>query len=363
MTIYVGSLEYSPVYKSLCCAFGKACEEEGYSVKYLFSYEYEWMLSEEIREKTVFIGHSRSISSMLKDTLILKNRRMIEKIFLEDKPTHIYMQNYHLLNHYIAKMCKKHSCRFIHHAHEPYVKNKRAHGGLQQYWLRLDEYMNKKLLEDADVAIVSSIEASRLFDERFPWFQGKKVEVPLLFEDLGEDINTSSNRKYISFMGPPVPAKGPETLSKIVDCASKRILSWSFLLISRSQVDNPIFHNKSNLKVFYKKRISDEEFGGLIRSSFVVLAPYTRETQSAGILVSYMYGTPVVSSNVGGLPEFVKTGETGCVVDVNAPVEKWIEGITYTLDNFQIMSLNSRRYFAENYSGKNWKKYLNAVLV
>jgi glycosyltransferase involved in cell wall biosynthesis len=31
-----------------------------------------------------------------------------------------------------------------------------------------------------------------------------------------------------------------------------------------------------------------------------------------------MYGTPVVSSNVGGLPEFVHHKETGYLVDLNA---------------------------------------------
>ena len=29
MTICVGSLKYSPVFKSHCCAFGRACEEKG----------------------------------------------------------------------------------------------------------------------------------------------------------------------------------------------------------------------------------------------------------------------------------------------------------------------------------------------
>ena len=223
--------------------------------------------------------------------------------------------------------------------------------------------MGKNLLKDTDVTIVSSIEASRLFDERYPWFRGKKVEVPLLFEDLGEDVDIVSNRKYLSFIGPPVPAKGPEIFLKIVDCASKRNLFWPFLLISRSQVDDPIFHNRSNLMIFHKNRISDEEFGDLIRTSFVVLAPYKRETQSAGILVSYMYGTPVVSSNVGGLPEFVTSGETGYIVNMDASVEDWIEAISYTLENFHRMSVNCRRYFVETFSGKNWKKYLSAVLA
>ncbi len=359
--IYVGSLEYSPVYKSLCCAFGKACEEEGYSVRYLFSHEYAWLLDKNVREKTVFIGHSRSISSMLRDTLSLANRRKIQTIFLRDKPSHFYMHNYHLLNNLIAGLSRKHGCHFICHVHEPYVKNKKAHGGFQRYWLYLSEYMEKRLLENTDVAIVSSTEASRIFDERYNWFRGKKVEVPLLFEDIN-DVCTQNKRKYVSFIGPPVPAKGPKIFLKILDYSAKHNLNWSFLLISRSRIDDPLFKNRENLEIFYNSG-SDIEFRGLIGNSYLVLAPYTRETQSAGILMSYMCGTPVVSSNVGGLPEFVATGETGCLVDVNAPVEKWIEGISYTFKNFQKMSVKSRQYFVTNFSGKNWKKYFNDILV
>lgn len=357
--IYVGSLQYSPVYKSLCCAFGKACEEAGYSVRYLFSHEYEWLLDNDIREKTVFIGHSLSISSMVKDSLSLQNKRKIEKIFLKDKPSHFYMQNYHMLNHYIAKLSAKYNCRFIFHVHEPYVKNKKAHGGFQQYWLYISEYMENKLLENTIVAIVSSVEASKLFDVRYPKFKGKKVEIPLLFEDLCND--NLAKRQYISFIGPPVLAKGPEIFLKILDFALENNLPWTFLLISRTKIDDPKFNNRRNLEIYYNSGL-DKEFASLLRNSYAVLAPYTRETQSAGILMSYMNGTPVVSSNVGGMPEFVLSGETGCLVDVCAPVEKWVEGINFVITNFQRMSIASRKYFTDSFSGNNWKRYLEAVL-
>lgn len=358
--IYVGSLQYSPVYKSLCCAFGKACEEAGYSVRYLFSHEYEWLLDNDTREKAVFIGHSRGISSMLKDSLSSQNKRKIKQIFLKDKPSYFYMQNYHLLNHYIAKLGAKYNCRFIFHSHEPYVKNKKAHGGFQQFWLYINEYMENRLLKNTRIVIVSSIEASKLFDERYPKFKGKKVEVPLLFEDIG-DNNLANERKYISFIGPPVPAKGPEIFLKILDFSLDNNLPWSFLLISRCKITDSLFNDKKNLKIYYNSG-SDKEFGFLLKSSYAVLAPYTRETQSAAVLMSYMNGTPVVSSNVGGMPEFVISGETGYLVDVLSPVEKWIEGISYVMNNFQKMSLASRNYFVENFSGKNWRKYLEAIL-
>ena len=335
----------------------------GYQVKYLFSYDYEWMLPQSVKEKTVFIGHSKNISSMIMDCLDFKNIRLINRVFSEDKPSHVYIQNYHMLNHFVLKACKKNGGKFIYHAHEPRVENKRAHGGSQQYWLYLNEFMEARLLRKTDIAMISSREGSRLFNKAYPWFKGKKVEIPLMYEDLGENTGLPNIQSYITFVGPPVPAKGPEIFLKIVDYARKSNPDWSFLLISREEVKDARFLNKRNLSIFYKKKISDEEYGALMRKSCTVLTPYKRETQSSVILVSYMYGTPVVSSNVGGLPEFVNIGDTGYIVDLNAPVEEWIKAISQTQKNAQIMRVYSRRYFDENFSGKNWKKYLKATLA
>ena len=363
MTIYVGSLKYSPVFKSHCCAFGKACEEEGYEVKYLFSYEYEWMLHNEIKEKTIFIGHSVNITSMIFDTFSFKNKEKLKKEILKNKPSHIYMFNYHLLNHYIAKLSKECNSIFIYHVHEPYVQDKKAHGGLQQYWLHLFEYMQEKLLENTDIAIVSSKEASRLFDMRYLNFTGKKVLIPLMYEDLGDPNPSLKDREYITFVGPPVPAKNPEKFLEIVKYSNDNNLNFKFLLISRLKVKDPRFLKQKNLKIFFKERISDEEFGNLIKKSLVVITPYKRETQSSVILTSYMYGTPVVSSNTGGLPEFVIHKETGYLLDVNARAEEWIKGINYVRENFPRLSKNCRKYFVENFSGRNWHKYLDLILL
>jgi glycosyltransferase involved in cell wall biosynthesis len=223
--------------------------------------------------------------------------------------------------------------------------------------------MEGNLLQNTNIAIVSSKEGSRLFDFRYPWFHGEKIEVPLIYENLEKELNPIERRKYITFVGPPVPAKGPDIFLRIVENATKYKLDYPFLLISRLQVNDPSFRNKDNLTIFHQKRISDEEFGVLIRNSLVVLTPYKRETQSSVILVSYMYGTPVVSSNVGGLPEFVIHKKTGYLVDNNSSVEEWINGINYVIGNFQEISANCKRYFIENYSGKNWKKYINMILI
>jgi len=363
MTVYVGSLTYRPVFKSLCCAFGKECERQGYPVKYLFSKYYEWRLSEEIRKKTTFIGNTTDIVSMMIDTLNFKCREKIRKIFTEDTPTHIYMHNYHRLNHLIAGLSKKYGSYFIQQVHEPYTENKRAHGRIDQYLIYLAEHFQGKLLEKTDIAVVSSTMASSLFNKRYRNFSGKKKLIPLLFEDLGGSIGRRQNRKYVTFVGPPVPAKGPETFLEIVDYSIKSGLNLNFLLISDSKVRDSRFYNKSNLKLFYKPKIIEEELGKLIRKSIAVLTPYKRETQSSVIPVSYMYGTPVVSSNTGGLGEFVSHKKTGYLVDKCASIDEWIEGIDYIQKNFSRMTTICRNYFVQNFSGERWGKYLDELLI
>ena len=99
-----------------------------------------------------------------------------------------------------------------------------------------------------------------------------------------------------------------------------------------------------------------------MKNSIAVLTPYKRETQSSVILVSYMYGTPIISSNVGGLPEFVSEGKTGYLLDADSEPEKWIEAIHSVEKNFPSMSKNCREYFVKYFSGRNWEKYLSVVL-
>jgi len=363
LTIFTGSLQYSPVYKTHSCAFGKECEKKGYSVKYLFSKAYEWMLPEEIKEKTIFIGNSTNKMSMFKAFLSPECRNKLKEAFNENHPCYVYLHNYNLLNHYVAHLCKQYGAKLIYHVHEPYVRNKKAHGKKNHYTLYLFEYMQSILLKKTDVAIVSSDMASQLFDERFPSFNGKKIKIPLMYEDLAETIIGEKIRHYITFVGPPVPAKGPQTFLAIVDSAAKKKLDLNFILISRLKITDSQYLNKRNLEIFHKNRISDEEFGRIIQESYVVLTPYKRETQSSVMLVSYMYGTPVASSKIGGLPEFVSHKKTGYLLDKDASIDEWIEGINYIKENFSYISLNCRKYFVDNFSGKNWQKYLNNILV
>ena len=101
--ILIGSLQYSPIFKSHCFALGNQCEKHGYSVKYLLSSEYKWMLNEREIGKTKFIANSKDIPSAICDGLNYKYRLELKQLISDFKPNYIYFHNYHpFFNYYIA---------------------------------------------------------------------------------------------------------------------------------------------------------------------------------------------------------------------------------------------------------------------
>jgi glycosyltransferase involved in cell wall biosynthesis len=354
--ILIGSLQYSPIFKSHCFALGNQCEIYGYSVKYLLSSEYKWMLSENEIDKTKFIANSKDIPSAICDGLNFKHKLDLKQFISDFKPNYIYLHNYHpFLNHYIAKQARKMGITFIQHVHEPYVEDKKIYRGIKRYWLYLFEFMQGQLLKKTDIAVISSKRALYLFNKRYSNFRGKKLSIPLMYEDLGDSVSPL-DRKYILFVGPPVPAKSPETFLDLADYSIEHNLGLNFLLITRKDINNDRYL-KDNVIIFYKDRISDEEIGYYQKRSLMAITPYTVATQSSVVLTSFMYGTPVISTDIGGLKEVITHLKTGYLISKDSSIKEWANGIEFIKTNLKYLSANCRDYFVANFSERNWPKY------
>ena len=357
--LWVCSLQYSPIYKSHCCALGRQAEKNGYRIRYLFSNAYSWMLSDDIREKTVFIGNSVGILSSVSDGFGISIRSKLKDLIKKEKPDYVYFYNFHpFLNYYIASLVKKYNCTFIQHVQEPYVEEKQVYRGTQQFWLNWFEYLQEQLLKKTDIAIVSSERSHFLFLKRYPFFSGKLLTIPLMYEDQATNPDGGIlKRRYITFIGPPVPAKGTDIFLQIVRNSHEKKFPYQFQLITRKLITDEKFFHYPNLQITYQEKISDEEMGNHLRQSLMVVTPYLVATQSSVVLTSFMFGTPALSSNVGGLPEFVSHRKTGYILAPTDPIDDWIGGIIYIFDNFNQMSDECKKFFIENFSERNWPKY------
>ena len=65
--------------------------------------------------------------------------------------------------------------------------------------------------------------------------------------------------------------------------------------------------------------VPDEAVEDYFLAADLVVLPYVSATQSGIVQIAYNYDRPVVTTNVGGLPEVVLEGETGFLVPPNDP--------------------------------------------
>ena len=69
----------------------------------------------------------------------------------------------------------------------------------------------------------------------------------------------------------------------------------------------------------YDRYLNDEEVRQLFAAADVCVLPYRSATQSGVIPVAYAASCPVITTKVGGLPEFVAEGESGYTVPSEDP--------------------------------------------
>jgi D-inositol-3-phosphate glycosyltransferase len=65
--------------------------------------------------------------------------------------------------------------------------------------------------------------------------------------------------------------------------------------------------------------IANEEVAGIFSAADALVLPYRSATQSGITQIAYVFGTPVIATTVGGLPEVVTDGETGILVPPEDP--------------------------------------------
>ncbi len=91
----------------------------------------------------------------------------------------------------------------------------------------------------------------------------------------------------------------------------------------------------------------------------VVVLPYKSATQSGIVQIANNFDKPMISTNVGGLPEVIADGKTGYLVEKENP-QKLAEAILkYYNQNKEAEFVNNIRNEAEKYS---WGEFVNEMM-
>jgi glycosyltransferase involved in cell wall biosynthesis len=142
---------------------------------------------------------------------------------------------------------------------------------------------------------------------------------PFTREQARKHFNLNAKDKVILFFGYIRRYKGLHHLLDAMPLVLKQV-KVKLLIAGEFYDDEQQYReqiNKLGLNDFvavHGDYIPNEQVGLFYHAADVVVLPYISATQSGIIQIAYNYDKPVITTDVGGLPEVVEEGKTGFIV-------------------------------------------------
>ena len=120
----------------------------------------------------------------------------------------------------------------------------------------------------------------------------------------------------ILFFGRIWPYKGLDYLIRAEPLVTAEVPEATFAIAGEGEDFEPYRSLMTHPDRFDVRNefIGEAESAELFTRASIVALPYVEASQSGVVPLAYLYGKPVVATNVGGLPEFVEDGRTGLIV-------------------------------------------------
>ncbi|KKQ86155.1 MAG: Glycosyl transferase group 1 [Candidatus Woesebacteria bacterium GW2011_GWB1_38_8] len=178
-------------------------------------------------------------------------------------------------------------------------------------------------------------------------------------------IGKNNKKNIILTIGHLVGYKNPQLWLRVAErvlAIDKRIkFIWAGDGDLLQEMRRKVKNRKLNRVEFigYQENVSE-----LYRNSIIYFQPSTTESHGIAVVEAMSYALPCVVSNRGGLPESVKDGANGYVVDVNDP-DLYAEKIITLFKNKKLrerMGKASRDIFFKNFSYKIWYRKMKKLI-
>lgn len=130
-----------------------------------------------------------------------------------------------------------------------------------------------------------------------------------------QDMTTVPEQKYILFAGKISKYKGVEYLLEAMKKVHDTFPDIKLVVAGGGKYHFDISEYAALPYIDIRNRfIPDEELVALMKKTQFMVCPYTDATQSGVIMSSFTFGTPVIATRVGGLPEMLGNGKYGMLV-------------------------------------------------
>lgn len=278
------------------------------------------------------------------------------------------------VNHIVAARLESKGKRIMYLYHEPwdgllsYLKE-----GIGQTVKAIGaHYFSTKVLKLSNAVLVPSKYALDLYLKKDFKLNKNVFVVPLLFDDENKKEIDVSEKKYFSYIGHAVKGHAFDLFIDFMKYSYMQKLDIKFSIATRTDLKKLIDDDKILTKMIYEgklivshgKPLKNCEINEFYRNSFCVWNIYRRSTQSGVLPKAFMFGTPVISSNIGSFPEFVKDGYNGYLITSHEKIDfkGILEKILYIRENIEVLSKGCRETFLRIFYYKANVKALEQIL-
>jgi len=129
-----------------------------------------------------------------------------------------------------------------------------------------------------------------------------------------------TSKKVVLFFGYIRPYKGLDNLIRAFKDIQSQHPDTTLLIVGECYEDKSKYtdliasEGLTESTVFVSEYVPNEDVERYFLAADVVCLPYNSATQSGIIMMAYGHRRPIVTTNVGGLAEFVREGKTGYIV-------------------------------------------------
>ena len=223
-------------------------------------------------------------------------------------------------------------------------------------------FINKQFYRRVDRFILLSPESVKTFSRLYPTYKGRTVMMTLgahlpEVEEM-QPAEMSDEKDYLLFFGRIDKYKGIGNLLNAYRNVSDRAL---LLVIAGggqfSDEEKELIRACDNLTVI-NRYIGDGEMKWLFHHMTAAVLPYIEATQSGIIPLAYLFGKPVIVSNVAGLTQFVEDGETGLICKTPSELEEALVKLSLGVGQEQTKKI--KQYYDGN---MNWNANVRGLFA
>ena len=180
--------------------------------------------------------------------------------------------------------------------------------------------------------------------------------VKLIFSNTLKGKNHNIERKYITYISPRLTyIKGFDLFLKIMENVNSRIPSIPIFIVGKGELSSLLDEYKKKLNITHINNLKHEKLSEVYLKSLIFICTSRFEGLPTVILEAMACETPIISTNVGGIPDLIEDNYNGFLYEP-LDLDKATDRICHLIEHPEIQEFFAKRSKERINEIFSWKK-------